>query len=83
VAKIHGHFFFHFFKLPVFKNYKFLNPPLRTSQGEFVNVSTLKTIDARFARAIKNKSFAPLELTKTSTIFPYKPFVPMEQSFQK
>ena len=64
---------FIFLNYPVFKNYKFLNPPLQR-RGILWTFKTLKTIDARFARAKKNKSFAPLELTKTSTIFSLQTF---------
>ena len=86
--KFTNSFSFHFSKLPR-QNFlqKFCHP---FKEGEFFTFSTLKTIDARFARAKKHLQNLSLpdfrdKLYGTqpqNAIFFYKPFVPTEHFFE-
>ena len=86
--KFTGSFSFHFSKLPR-QNFlqKFCHP---FKEGEFFTFSTLKTIDARFARAKKHLQNLSLPdfrdklygAQPQNALFFYKPFIPTEHFFE-
>ena len=86
--KFTGSFSFHFSKLPR-QNFlqKFCHP---FKEGEFFTFSTLKTIDARFARVKKHLQNLSLPdfrdklywAQPQNALFFYKPFVPTEHFFE-
>ena len=47
------------------------------------NINNIQNFGKNLHSLQKKESIAPTELKKISTKFIYKPFVPMEQSFQK